>query len=197
MTTRCPWARTALDIAYHDSEWGVPSRDERHLFEMICLEGAQAGLSWSTILAKRENYRRLFADFEPAKVAQFTPARVARLLSDPGIVRHRGKIEGCIANARALRAFRTANPEPGAFASMLWAFVGGAARSEPRPTMKHVPSVTPESTAMSRALRKLGFTFVGPTTCYAFMQAVGMVNDHLDTCPRKRACGGGSRGAGG
>lgn len=189
MPARCPWARTELDIAYHDTEWGVPSHDERHLFEMICLEGAQAGLSWSTILAKRDNYRHLFAGFDAAKVARYTSARVEKLLRDPGIVRHRGKVEGCITNARALLAFREAHSEPGAFAALLWGFVGGSPRIERRRTMKDVPSVTPESIAMSKTLRKLGFTFVGPTICYAFMQATGMVNDHLDECPRKAACG--------
>ena len=179
--TRCPWclASTAY-IAYHDDEWGRPVHDDRVLFEFLVLEGAQAGLSWSTILAKRENYRRLFAGFDPAKVARFTPARVERLLLDPGIVRNRQKVEGTVKNAKA---FLEVQKEFGSFDAYAWTFVGGKPIVNRRQSMKEVPASTPESDAFSKDLRKRGFTFVGSTILYAFMQAVGMVDDHLVDCP--------------
>jgi DNA-3-methyladenine glycosylase I len=180
-TTRCPWARNELSIAYHDAEWGVPRRDDRVLFEFLILEGAQAGLSWDTILKKRGRYREVFADFDPARVARFTPARVERLLADPGIVRHRGKVEGTIRNARA---FLEVQKEFGSFDAYAWSFVGGAPIVNGWTSLKQVPASTPQSTALSKDLRRRGFTFVGPTICYAFMQAVGMVNDHLVSCFR-------------
>ena len=180
---RCPWCLGSPGyIAYHDREWGRPVHDDRVLFEFLVLEGAQAGLSWSTILAKRENYRRLFAGFDPAKVARFTPARVEKLLADPGIVRNRLKVEGTVRNAKA---FLAVQQEFGSFDAYAWRFVGGAPLVARRRTMKDVPASTPESDAFSKDLRKRGFTFVGSTILYAFMQAVGMVNDHLDDCPFK------------
>ena len=180
---RCSWPRTELDIAYHDEEWGVPEHDDARLFELLTLEGAQAGLSWSTILAKRDNYRRAFADFDPARVARFTPARVERLLGDAGIVRHRGKIESTISNARA---FLDVQREFGTFDAYVWRFVDGKPLVVRRESLGDLPSRTAESTALSKDLIARGFRFVGPTTCYAFMQATGMVNDHLASCFRHR-----------
>ena len=180
---RCPWCLGSPGyIAYHDREWGRPVHDDRVLFEFLVLEGAQAGLAWSTILAKRENYRRLFADFDPAKVARFTPARVEKLLLDPGIVRNRLKVEGTVKNAKA---FLKVQKEFGSFDAYAWSFVGGKPLVNRRRSMKEVPASTPASDAFSKDLKKRGFTFVGSTIMYAFMQAVGMVNDHLDTCPYK------------
>ena len=180
---RCPWCLGSPEYAaYHDREWGRPVHDDRVLFEFLVLEGAQAGLSWSTNLAKRENYRRLFAGFDPAKVARFTPARGEKLLAAPGIVRNRLKVEGTVRNAKAFLAVQR---EFGSFDAYAWRFVGGAPLVPRRRTMKEVPSSTPESDAFSKDLRKRGFTFVGSTILYAFMQAVGMVNDHLDDCPFK------------
>ena len=181
---RCPWARSGPDIAYHDREWGVPVRADRRLFEFLVLEGAQAGLSWSTILARRRGYRAAFAAFDPAKVARFTPARVARLLQDPGIIRHRGKIESAIGNARAFLAVQR---EHGSFAAYVWGFVGGRPIQHGRRQSRHVPAETAISQALSRDLKRRGFTFVGPTICYAFMQATGLVNDHLTSCFRHAA----------
>ena len=178
---RCPWPRSELDIHYHDTEWGVPAHDDRALFEFLTLEGAQAGLSWSTILQKRPNYRRAFADFDPARVARFTPARVDRLLRDPGVVRHRGKLESTVSNARA---FLEVQREFGSFDRYAWGFVGGTPRVNRWRSMAEVPSRTPESDALSKDLKRRGFRFVGSTICYAFMQAVGMVNDHLIDCFR-------------
>ena len=180
--TRCPWCGTdPLYVAYHDDEWGVPSHDDRHLFEMLILEGAQAGLSWITILRKREAYRAAFEGFDPAKVARVSPARVERLLLNPGIVRNRLKIEGTVRNARA---FVETQQAFGSFDRYIWQFVGGAPIVN-RPTgMNAVPALTAESDAMSRDLKKRGFTFVGSTICYAFMQATGMVDDHLVGCFR-------------
>jgi DNA-3-methyladenine glycosylase I len=178
---RCAWGveGDSLYRSYHDEEWGRPSRDERHLFEMLVLEGAQAGLSWSTILRKREGYRRAFAGFDPAAVAGFEEADVARLLADPGIVRNRLKVESAIANARAVRALREGG---GSLVDLLWGFVGGMPL-DPRPeNLGELPAMTPESRAMSRDLKSRGFRFVGPTVCYAFMQAVGLVNDHVVGC---------------
>jgi DNA-3-methyladenine glycosylase I len=179
---RCPWCLgSAAYIEYHDREWGVPVHDDRTLFEFLILEGAQAGLSWSTILAKRENYRRAFARFDPRKVAAFDAARVRKLLADPGIVRNRLKIAGAVKNARA---FLAVQKEFGSFDDYVWRFVGGRAlRRRPR-RIADVPASTAISDAMSRDLRKRGFTFVGSTICYAFMQAVGMVDDHLVGCWR-------------
>jgi len=170
-----------LYVAYHDTEWGVPSHDDRHLFEMLTLEGAQAGLSWITILRKREAYRSAFTGFDPVKVARFTPARVERLLLDPGIVRNRLKVAGTVRNARALLETRKAF---GSFDRYIWQFVGGAPIVSRRRALKDVPPTTAESDAMSRDLKARGFTFVGSTICYAFMQATGMVNDHLLGCFR-------------
>ena len=179
--TRCGWASTTLSIAYHDDEWGVPVHTDRVLFEFITLEGAQAGLSWETILKKREAYREAFAHFDPAKVARFTPARVERLLQNPGIVRNRLKIESTVTNAKA---FLAVQKEFGSFDAYVWRFVNCSPLTNRRRTMKDLPARTAESDALSRDLSKRGFTFVGSTICYAFMQAVGMVDDHLDGCFR-------------
>ena len=190
MTTRCAWAGADPDpryAAYHDAEWGVPVRDERALFELLTLEGAQAGLSWATILRKREGYRRAFAGFDAERVARFTDADVDRLVADPGIVRHRGKIESVVTNARAVLRARE---ERGSFADWLWELSGGGPRVNRWRSHREVPARTAESAAMSRALLKAGFRFVGPTTCYAFMQAVGMVNDHTVDCFRHAELGG-------
>ena len=188
MPTRCGWANGGpLEIAYHDTEWGVPSRDDRHLFEMLVLEGAQAGLSWSTILRKRENYRKAFAGFDPAKVARFDARRRAALTRDAGIVRNRQKIEATVGNARRVLAVRE---EFGSLAEYLWQFVDGRPIQNAWAAGARVPPETAESRAMSKALVQRGFRFVGPTICYAFMQATGMVNDHITTCfryPRRRS----------
>jgi DNA-3-methyladenine glycosylase I len=178
---RCPWARTDLSIAYHDSEWGVPQHDDRVLFEFLILEGAQAGLSWETILRKREAYRRAFDRFDPAKVARYKAAKVARLLADEGIIRNRLKIGSAIGNAKA---FLAVQKEFGSFDKYIWGFVGGQPKLNVFKSMSEVPARTAESDALSKDLRKRGFNFVGSTICYAMMQAVGMVNDHLTTCFR-------------
>jgi DNA-3-methyladenine glycosylase I len=178
---RCTWARTPLSIAYHDLEWGVPVHDDNTLFEFLTLEGAQAGLSWETILKKREAYRKAFAGFDPAKVARFTESRVARLLPNPGIVRNRLKIASTVSNAKALLAVQR---ELGSFDSYVWSFVGGTPRTNRWKTPGQVPAQTPQSDALSRDLLQRGFKFVGSTICYAFMQAVGMVNDHTRDCFR-------------
>jgi DNA-3-methyladenine glycosylase I len=183
MTRRCAWARGPLEIDYHDHEWGVPSFDDRHLFEMLILEGAQAGLSWSTILAKREAYRKAFAGFDPDAVARFRPGKIDRLLADPGIVRNRLKVESAVANARAVLTLRS---EGTTLAKLLWTFVGGRPRTNRWRSASELPSRTPESEAMSKELLRRGFRFVGPTICYALMQAVGMVNDHSIDCFRHR-----------
>jgi DNA-3-methyladenine glycosylase I len=179
--TRCAWAQTPISISYHDAEWGVPVHDDRTLFEFLTLEGAQAGLSWETILKKRESYRDAFASFDPAKVARFTPARVERLLQNPGIVRNRLKVVSTVQNAKA---FRLVQREFGSFDSYIWTFVGGVPRVNRRRTLSEVPPRGPESDAMSRDLLLRGFKFVGSTICYAFMQAVGLVNDHTVDCFR-------------
>jgi DNA-3-methyladenine glycosylase I len=179
--SRCAWAQTPLSVDYHDREWGVPVHDDRTLFEFLTLEGAQAGLSWETILKKRENYRAAFAGFDPAAVARFTPARVARLLQNPGIVRNRLKVEGTVRNARA---FLEVQREFGSFDAYVWRFVGGQPRLNRWKLHRLVPARTEESDALSRDLRRRGFTFVGSTICYAFMQAVGLVNDHTVGCFR-------------
>jgi DNA-3-methyladenine glycosylase I len=180
VTTRCAWVPEAdpLYVAYHDEEWGVPSHDDRHLFEMLVLEGAQAGLSWSTILRKREGYRRAFADFDVAKVARFGDRDVERLLADSGIVRNRLKVESTIANARATLELDVPLSE------YLWSFVGGEPKVNRWRALREIPAQTDESVAMSKELKKRGFRFVGPTVCYAFMQAVGIVNDHTVDCFR-------------
>jgi len=183
MTRRCPWARAEPDVRYHDEEWGVPLHDDRRLFEMLILEGAQAGLSWSTILRKREAYRRAFDGFDPTKVARYAAARVARLLADDGIVRNRAKIEATVANAAAFLAVQR---EHGSFDAYLWRFVGGRPVQNTPRTLRDVPAETEQSRALSRDLRQRGFRFVGPTICYAFMQATGMVNDHIVDCFRSR-----------
>ena len=179
---RCAWAiQNARETRYHDTEWGVPSRDDRHLFEMLVLEGAQAGLSWDTILAKRDHYRRVFAGFDPARVARFDPARRERLLRDPGIVRNRLKIEAAVINAQMLRRVQD---ERGSFAAYIWEFVDGKPVRNAWTSSREVPAESPESRRMSKELVGRGFKFVGPTICYAFMQAVGLVNDHLTSCYR-------------
>ena len=182
MTTRCTWPSSELEIAYHDQEWGVPVHDDRVLFEFLTLEGAQAGLSWSTILKKRENYRRAFAGFDPQKVARFTASRKKLLLKDEGIVRNRLKIDSTVTNARA---FLAVQKEFGSFDRYVWAFVGGKPLQNGRKG-KDIPASTPQSDALSKDLKKRGFRFVGSTICYAFMQATGMVNDHLVGCYRHR-----------
>jgi DNA-3-methyladenine glycosylase I len=169
-------------VAYHDSEWGVPSRDDRHLFEMLILEGAQAGLSWTTILRKRERYRSVYRDFDPATVARFNSRSRARLLADPGIVRNRQKIEASVGNAKA---FLAVQEEFGSFAAFAWRFVGGTPIRNRWASYRDAPAQTDESRALSAALKERGFRFVGPTICYAFMQAVGMVNDHELGCFRR------------
>ena len=179
--TRCAWAGAEPNTAYHDAEWGVPVREERALFELLTLEGAQAGLSWTTILRKRDGYRRAFAGFDPEVVARFDDGDVARLLGDAGIVRHRGKIESVVTNARAVLALRESGP---GLVSLLWDLVGGAPRVNRWRSLGEVPAQTAESRAMSKALLGRGFRFVGPTTCYALMQAAGMVNDHTVDCFR-------------
>jgi DNA-3-methyladenine glycosylase I len=178
---RCAWAQTPLSIAYHDAEWGAPVHDDRTLFEFLVLEGAQAGLSWETILRKRLAYREAFAAFDPARVARFSSARIEKLLANPGIVRNRLKVEGTVRNARA---FLAVQKEFGSFDAYLWDFVGGTPRVNRWSTLRALPSRTPESDALSRDLRRRGFTFVGSTICYAFMQAVGLVNDHTVDCFR-------------
>jgi DNA-3-methyladenine glycosylase I len=185
MKNRCPWAEAEINHVYHDTEWGVPSHDDRHLFEMLILEGAQAGLSWSTILAKRENYRRAFAGFDADKVARFDARRQAALMQDAGIVRNRLKIQSAVLNARAYLAVRE---EFGSFDRYIWTFTGGAPLQHNLTRKEQIPASTPESDAMSRDLKRRGFKFVGTTICYAFMQATGMVNDHLVSCPCHRSC---------
>jgi DNA-3-methyladenine glycosylase I len=184
---RCAWARTPLDIEYHDREWGVPVRDDRLLFEFLVLEGAQAGLSWETILRKRDHYRRVFDRFDPARVARYDARKVRALLADPGIVRNRAKIAAAIDNARAFLAVQA---EFGSFADYIWRFVGGRSRRNAWRDVREAPTTTPESDAMSRDLKRRGFRFVGSTICYAFMQAVGLVNDHTVDCFRYRQVSG-------
>lgn len=184
---RCAWARDPLSIDYHDREWGVPVHDDRVLFEFLILEGAQAGLSWITILKKREHYRRAFDDFDVRRVAGYDEAKIAELLGDPGIVRNRLKVRSAVTNARA---FLAVQKEFGSFDAYIWRFVGGEPLRNRRRSMKDVPASTPESDAMSRDLLQRGFKFVGSTICYAFMQAVGMVNDHQVDCFRHAQVGG-------
>ena len=178
---RCPWAKTELYIEYHDSEWGVPVHDDRLLFEFLILEGAQAGLSWETILKKRQNYREAFDKFDPAVVAKYGSTKTKSLLADTGIVRNRLKIEAAIQNAKA---FLPLQDESGTFDEYIWGFVGHEPKQNTWNSIKEVPATIPESDAMSKDLKRRGFKFVGSTICYAFMQAVGMVNDHLVDCFR-------------
>ena len=182
---RCEWALHGdpLNLGYHDTEWGVPAHDDRHLFEMLVLEGAQAGLSWSTILRKREGYRAAFAGFDPEKVARFDKRKRERLLRDPAIVRNRLKVESAIANAKAVLAIRD---ELGSLDAYVWSFVDGAPRQNRWRALRELPAETLESRAMSKDMKKRGFRFVGPTVCYAFMQATGLVNDHVVSCFRYR-----------
>jgi DNA-3-methyladenine glycosylase I len=178
---RCPWATNEINIRYHDEEWGVPLHDETKLFELLILEGAQAGLSWDTILKKRVRYREVFDGFSPEKVARYDAPKVRALLNDPGIIRNKLKIAAAITNARA---FLQIQREFGSFDAYIWMFVGGKAKQNAWKTHKRVPAKSPESDAMSKDLQKRGFRFVGSTICYAFMQATGMVNDHLVSCFR-------------
>ena len=178
---RCAWPTKELDIIYHDTEWGVPVHDDGKLFEFLILEGAQAGLSWSTILAKRENYRRAFDHFDARKIARYDSAKVQRLLADAGIVRNRLKVASTILNAQA---FLAVQKEFGSFDQYIWSFVGGKPVQNQRKSLKEIPPRTPESDAMSKDLLQRGFKFVGSTICYAFMQAVGMMNDHTEDCFR-------------
>jgi DNA-3-methyladenine glycosylase I len=178
---RCAWANGELMVRYHDEEWGVPVHDDRTLFEFLILEGAQAGLSWSTILNKRGNYRRAFDAFDPERVARYDRRKIEGLLRDPGIVRNKLKIASAVTNAKALLSLRQ---EFGSFDRYIWQFIGGQPHVNSPRSMKQVPARTPESDAMSKDLKKRGFKFVGSTICYAFMQAVGMVNDHVVDCFR-------------
>ena len=184
---RCPWAISEPNLTYHDEEWGVPVHDDRKLFEFLILEGAQAGLSWTTILNKRKNYREAFDEFRAEKIAAYGPRDVKRLLNDPGIVRNRLKIAAAIQNAKAFLAVRK---EFGSFDTYLWSFVGGKPKQNRWRRMAQVPARTVESDAMSRDLSRRGFKFVGSTICYALMQATGMVNDHLVSCARYVKLGG-------
>ena len=181
---RCFWASTPALIAYHDEEWGVPLHNDSSLFELLVLEGAQAGLSWETVLRKRARYRELFAAFDPDAVARFTPKRIETILRDPGVIRNRAKIESAVTNARALLRVRK---EFGSFDAYVWRFVGGAPIVNRRRRRGDLPASTARSEAMSADLKRRGFRFVGPTICYAFMQAAGMVNDHLIDCAWYRA----------
>jgi len=185
---RCPWAGSdPLYLAYHDRQWGVPVHDDRELFEMLILEGAQAGLSWLTILRRREGYRRVFAGFDPQRLARWGERQVAAALADAGIIRNRLKVAAAVRNARAFLALRE---ERGSFDAFLWERFGAAPRQNRRRSMSELPAETDESRSLSRELRARGFTFVGPTICYAFMQAVGVVNDHLVSCFRHKELGG-------
>ncbi|HLZ39592.1 MAG TPA: DNA-3-methyladenine glycosylase I [Candidatus Sulfotelmatobacter sp.] len=181
--TRCAWASGEQSIRYHDEVWGVPVHDDRRLFEFLILEGAQAGLSWSTILNKRDNYRRAFDSFDPTRVAKYDKRKIKQLLADPGIVRNRLKIASAIENAKA---FLRVQDEFGSFDRYIWQFVGGKPRVNRWNSLRQLPARTPESDAMSKDLKRRGFKFVGSTICYAFMQAVGMVNDHATDCFRYR-----------
>jgi len=178
---RCSWAKSDLMIAYHDQEWGLPSHDDRHLFEMLILEGAQAGLSWETILNRREGYRRAFDNFDVKKVARYTDAKKQKLLQDPGIIRNRLKVDAAVTNAQAVLRVQE---EFGSLDAYLWGLVGNKPKINKVKGFGDVPAKTDVSDAMSKDMIKRGFKFVGSTICYAFMQAVGMVNDHLTTCPR-------------
>ena len=191
---RCGWVRLdePLYVSYHDEEWGVPVHDDRHLFEMLILEGAQAGLSWLTILRRREGYRKAFDGFDPEKIARYQGKKIARLMADTGIIRNQAKIEATIRNARA---YLEVVEKTGTFDRFLWQFVGGEPKVNHWQSLKEIPAETAESKAMSKELKRRGFGFVGSTICYAFMQAVGMVDDHVATCFRRQgpATAAGSR----
>jgi len=197
---RCGWStgsdltRRPLMVAYHDTEWGVPVHDDRKHFEFMVLDAFQAGLSWAIVLGKRDGFRRAFAEFDPAKVARFNSRSVERLMGDAGIVRNRQKIEACVGNAKA---FLCVAEEHGSFDRWIWQFTDGATKPNAWPSMKHVPATSTESDAMSKALGKLGFKFVGSTICYAYMQAAGLVNDHEVACFRHDELGGPVRGPAG
>ena len=178
---RCAWPSSDIALAYHDREWGVPLKNDRKLFEFLVLDAAQAGLSWEIILRKREGFRAAFDDFNPEKIARYDDKKVKELLADPGIIRNRLKIESAIGNARA---FLAVQKECGSFARYIWQFVEGKPKINARRSLKDIPATSPESDAMSKALKKRGFRFVGSTICYAFMQAAGMVNDHSIDCFR-------------
>ena len=183
---RCAWCGSdPLYVAYHDQEWGVPSHDDAHLFEMLLLEGQQAGLSWITILKKRENFREALDGFDPERIARYSPARIEKLMGNAGIIRNRLKLNAAVKNAQA---FLAAQAEFGDFDRYLWSFVNGKAIQHRFQSQPQLPATSPESDAMSRALKQRGFTFVGSTICYALMQSVGMVNDHFVNCPRHKPC---------
>jgi DNA-3-methyladenine glycosylase I len=185
---RCPWPKQdPLYVAYHDEEWGVPEFDDRALYEKLMLDGFQAGLSWITILRKRDNFRRAFDRFDPEKIARYTPKKVEKLMQDAGIVRNRAKIEGAVTSARAYLKIMESGP---GFSNLLWDHLDGSPKVNHFRTIRQVPAETPLSRAISKDLAARGFKFVGPTIVYAFMQAVGMVNDHLVTCHRHAACAG-------
>ena len=182
----CAWAASSpLELAYHDQEWGRPQRDDRVLFEFLLLEGAQAGLSWRTVLEKRDGYRRHFLGFDPHRVVDIDPAGIEAMLADPGVIRHRGKLESAVGNARV---FLELQARHGSFAHFPWQFVDGRPLQNQRRSMAELPAETGQSQALSRELKRLGMRFVGPTICYAYMQAVGLVNDHLVDCPCHAEC---------
>ena len=182
---RCGWASAdPLYEKYHDTEWGKPLKDDQALFELLTLEGCQAGLSWITVLRKREHYRKVYDGFDARKIARYTPAKLKKLLEDPGIIRHKGKIDASVSNAKAFLALQE---REGSFAKFLWSFVGGKPKKNHPKSLKDVPAQSPESDDMSKALKKAGFKFVGSTICYAFMQASGMVDDHIVGCHRHRS----------
>ena len=184
---RCTWpGQDPLYVAYHDEEWGVPEYDDRALFEKLVLDGFQAGLSWITILRKRENFRKAFDGFNPEKIVRYGEPKILKLLQDEGIIRHRGKIEGTVKNARAWLDIMEEQPD--GFSGFLWKYVDGKPKQNNFETMKQVPAETPMSQALSKELKKQGFTFCGPTIVYAFAQAVGMVNDHMTNCFRHKEC---------
>jgi len=186
---RCPWCGDdPLYREYHDKEWGTPLYDNQKLFEFLILEGAQAGLSWITVLRKRENYRKAFDNFDPVKIARYSDAKIAKLLQNEGIIRNRLKIESAIKNAKAYLAMQKNGED---FSEFLWSFVGGKPKQNTLAHISHAVAFTPESDAMSKALKQRGFNFVGSTICYALMQATGMVNDHITTCYRYKDCGPG------
>ncbi|HEV3370049.1 MAG TPA: DNA-3-methyladenine glycosylase I [Acidimicrobiales bacterium] len=186
--TRCEWATGPWNIPYHDTEWGVPVHDDRAHFEFLVLEGAQAGLSWLTILKKRDGYRRVFAGFDPEKVARFTPKRIEKILLDPGIIRNRAKVESTVRNARA---FLAVQEEFGSFDDYVWGFVGGRPVVNKWRRLGQLPATSAESEALSKDLRRRGFGFVGPTVCYSHLQAAGLVNDHVVSCFRYAELTGG------
>ena len=187
MKKRCGWpGENKLMIEYHDTEWGTPVHDDRKLFELLMLDNAQAGLSWQTILNKRENYRKAFDNFEPAKIARYNERKITSLLNNPGIIRNRLKIKAAVTNARAVLEIQK---EFGSFDTYIWQFVHGTPIRNRWKSLKDIPATSPESDAMSKALKKRGFKFVGSTICYAFMQSIGMVNDHLVHCFRYTHCG--------